>query len=105
VQQTTNIVGQKKVAPLNTLWKQNRKASFPRAAFSSAAVGSAARGVVVQRDVTYFYERALLFPQRCWQGHGAASRGETGPRGWQRQFYADSEQLRRLGDWLYHALL
>jgi hypothetical protein len=60
---------------------------------------------------TYFYRRALLYPQRCCQGHGASSRGETGPRGWQRLFYAallgerHSELLRRLGDRLYHAPL
>jgi hypothetical protein len=60
---------------------------------------------------TYFYERALIYTQLCLQGHGAASREETGPRGWQQLFYAallgegHSEQLCRLGDRLYQALL
>jgi hypothetical protein len=37
---------------------------------------------------TYFHERALLFPQRCCQGHGAAnaaSHEDQFPRGWQRR--------------------
>jgi hypothetical protein len=40
---------------------------------------------------TYFHERALLLPQRCCQGHGAAnaaSHGNQFPRGWQRRFCA-----------------
>jgi hypothetical protein len=41
---------------------------------------------------TYFHDRALLFPQRCCQGHGdaiAASRGDQrNPRDWQRRFCA-----------------
>ena len=37
---------------------------------------------------TYFYGRALLYPERCFQGDGAASRATAVAGGWQRLFYA-----------------
>jgi len=50
----------------------------PRAVFSSAAHGSAARDAFGSNGRSST-ERALLFPKRCCQGHGAAvaaSRGD-----------------------------
>ena len=49
-QETTNI-GKRKWRHWTRTWKQNRKAPFPGAAFSSAAVGSAAKDALVQMDL------------------------------------------------------
>jgi len=65
------------------------KAPFPRA--DLAALPCAALLEMHWFKLTYFHEGALLFPQRCYQGHGAAnaaSHGNQFSRGWQRRLCA-----------------